>query len=244
VDSREAKAILACYRPGLEEAADLRFAEALEQVRTDPALARWFEQQAALDAALREQFRRIPVPADLREKILARRTASPRPTVWWRQRSWHATAAGLAALAILAGFWLANRSYPFDAYRRDMAGLVSGEYEMNFRTDQLDEIRNFLATRGWPNNYALSPAMQDLEAEGASVLHWRGRKVSLICLEAGEDEELFLFVIERSIFRDVPANESPQFERVGEMTTAAWSTEDTIYFLATHRDEQFLQQYL
>ena len=244
MDSREAKEILSCYRRGSDDAADPRFSEALELARTDPALAHWLEEQTAFDAAVREQFRRIPVPADLREKILAQRPASPRATVWWRPPWWHAAAAGLAVLALLGAFWLANRSDPFDAYRRDMAGLVSDEYEMNLKTDQLDEIRDFLATRGWPSDYALTPAMQHLEAEGASVLHWRGRKVSLICLEAGEDEELFLFVVERSIFRDAPATRSPQFERVGEMTTAAWSTGNKVYFLAARRDEQFLQQYL
>jgi hypothetical protein len=247
VDSREAKEILSCYRPGLDDTADPRFAEALLLARTDPALARWLEEQTAFDAAVREQVRRIPVPHDLREKILTRRRAGPRATVWWWRNSWwQAAAAGLAVLALVSSFWLANRSDPFDAYRRDMAGLVSGEYEMNLKTSHLDRIRDFLTTSGWPSDYALTPAMQNLEAEGASVLHWRGRKVSLICLEAGEDEddELFLFVVEGSIFRDAPATQSPQFERVGEMTTAAWSTGNKVYFLASHGDEQFLQQYL
>jgi hypothetical protein len=244
VDSREAKEILSCFRRGLDDAADPRFAEALELARTDSVLARWLAEQTAFDAAVREQFRQIPVPDDLREKVLAHRPVSPRSTIWWRSPWWRAAAAGLAVLALLSSFWLANRSDPFDAYRREMAGLVSGEYSMNLEASDLDQIRDFLATRGWPSDYALTPAMQNLEAEGASVLHWRGRKVSLICLEAGEDEELFLFVVERSIFRDAPAAPSPQFERVGEMTTAAWSTGNKVYFLASHGDEQFLQQYL
>jgi hypothetical protein len=244
VDSREAKEILSCYRRGLDDAAHPRFAEAFELARKDPALARWLGEQTAFDAAVREQFRRIPVPDDLREKVLAQRRASPGATVRWRSRWWQAAAAGLAVLALSSSVWLANRSDPFDAYRRDMAGLVSGEYSVNVEASHLDQIRDFLATRGWPSDYALTPAMQNLEAEGASVLQWRGRKVSLICLEAGEDEELFLFVVERSIFRDAPATPSPQFERVGEMTTAAWSTGNKVYFLASHGDEEFLQRYL
>jgi hypothetical protein len=244
VDSREAKEILSCYRRGLDDAADPRFAEALELARTDPALGHWLEQQTAFDATVREQLRRIPVPADLRERILAGHRGSARTTVWWRQPWLQAAAAGLAALALVAGFWLANRSEPFAAYRREMAGLVSGEYEMDFKTDHLDEIRDFLATHGWPSDYALTPAMQNLEAEGASVLHWRGQKVSMICLEAGEDEDLFLFVAERSTFHDAPTTQSPQFERVGKMATASWSAGNKVYFLAAGRDEQFLRKYL
>jgi hypothetical protein len=244
VDSREAREILACYRRGLDDAGDPHFAEALALARQDPALAHWWEEQTALDAVLRERFQQIPVPADLRRKILARLPASPRARVWWRQPAFRAAAAGLAALAAMAGFWLANQTDTFDAYRQEMAGLVSGEYEINHKSKQFDEIRGYLATRGWPSDYALTPAMQELEAEGVSDLHWRGRKVSLICLEAGQDEDLFLFVVQRSVFRDAPVRESPQFARVGGMTTAAWSAGDKVYFLAGHKDEQFLRHYL
>jgi hypothetical protein len=244
VDSRKAREILACYRRGLDDAGDPHFAQALELARKDPALARWWEEQTALDSALREQFQRIPVPADLRRKILARLPASPGAKVWWRQPAFRAAAAGLAALAAMAGFWLAHQPDTFDAYRQEMAGLVSGEYEIHHKSKHFDEIRDYLATRGWPSDYALTPAMQELEAEGVSDLHWRGRKVSLICLEAGEDEDLFLFVVRRSVLPDAPVRESPQFARVGGMTTAAWRAGDTVYFLAGHKDEQFLRHYL
>ena len=244
MNSQEAKEILACYRPGLDDADDPRVARALELARHDLALGRWLDEQTALDAALREQFRRIAVPADLREKILARRPVHPATHVWWLQRWLQAAAAAFAALAVIAGFWLANRLDSFDAYRRGMAGLVSGEYEINLKTDRFDEIRDYLATRGWPSDYTLTPAMQELEAEGASVIHWRGRKVSLICLEAGEDEDLFLFVVERSAFRDPPQTESPQIARVGGMTTATWTAGGKVYFLAGHADAQSLRQYL
>jgi len=244
VDSREAKEILSCYRRGYDDATDPLFAEALELARTDPALAQWLERQTEFDAAVREQFRRIPVPADLREKILARRPTSPRAAVWWRQPWLQAAAAAVAAIAVAAGLWRAHPPADFDVYRREMAGIVAGEYEINFKTSRFDEIRKYLASQGSPSDYALTPAMQDLEAEGASVVHWRGREVSLICLEAGEDQDLFLFVVPRSIFQNAPAKQSMLFERVGEMTTAAWSTGDNVYFLAGRRDEQSLRQYL
>jgi hypothetical protein len=244
VDSREAKEILALRRRGREDAGDPRFAEALELARTDPALADWLERQTAFDAAVGEELRRIPVPADLRERILARRPASSRATASWRQPWSYAAAAAVAAVAVVAGLWLARPPVDFDTYRREMTGVVAGEYEIEFKTSQLDAIRSYLASHGSPSDYALTPAMKNLELEGASALRWRGRNVSLICLEAGEDEDLFLFVVPRSAFRDAPAVASLQFERVGAMTTAAWSTGDNIYFLAGRRGEESLRQYL
>src|SRR5262245_7151822 len=136
VDSREAKEILACYRRGVDDATDPRFAEALELARNDRALAQWFDEQTAVDATLGEEFRRIAVPADLREKILADLPSRHRVDVWWRRPSLRAAAAGLAALTIIASFWLVDRRDTFDAYREEMARIVSGEYEMNLKSDQ------------------------------------------------------------------------------------------------------------
>jgi hypothetical protein len=244
VDSREAREILACYRRGLDDASEPRLAAALERARQDPALAQWLDQQTAFDEALREQLREIPVPDDLRAKILARQPSRPRAHAGWRSPSWLAAAAGLAALAVLVGFWLAHRGAPFDAYRAEMARTVAGEYEIEHRSEQLDEIRSYLASRGSPTDYSLTPALQDLEAEGVSVLHWRGRNVSLLCLDAGGDRDLFLFVAPRSAFRDAPATAPPRLEKIDGLITAAWTDGDTVYFLAGHGDERFLRQYL
>jgi hypothetical protein len=242
VDSQQARQILACYRPGSDDPADPRLAEALEQARHDTELARWLEEQTALDAALRDRLREVPVPLDLRSKILAQYPRRPAVSERWRPTSW--VAASLVALAVVAGLWLANRRPRFDAYRQQMAGLVSGEYEMSLKSKDLDEIRRYLASRQSPSDYVLSPAMEALEPEGGTVIEWHGRKVSLVCLEAGEEADLFLFVIGRSVLADVPVTESPQFANVRGMTTATWVAGDDVYLLAAHGDEQFLRQYL
>ncbi len=243
MDSQRAKEILSYYRPGRDDRADPQFAAALEQARHDPDLARWLEQQTALDAVLREKFKHIPVPAELRKTLLAQLPAR-RVVVWWRQSAFRAAAAALAVLATIASFWLLHPRDTFDTYRQQMAGLVSGEYEMILKSKDFKEIRDYLASQGWPSEYALTPAMQRLEAEGGSIIKWHGKKISLVCVEAGQDKDIFLFVVARSVLPDAPATESPQFAGVGGMMTAAWTSDDNIYLLAGHGSEQFLRRYL
>ena len=66
MDNREAKFILNAYRPNGQDADDPRFSEALEQVRRDPMLERWFSESIAFDTVMTEKLRAIEVPPDLR----------------------------------------------------------------------------------------------------------------------------------------------------------------------------------
>jgi anti-sigma factor RsiW len=244
MDRQSAKQILACYRPGRDDPADPAFGEALEQARRDPELAHWLAQQTAFDAVVSETLRDLPVPANLRKQILAHVSAPPIARVWWRQPAFRAAAVALVALAVMAGVWLANQPDTFDAYRQQMAALVSGDYDMKIKSTDLKEIRQYLASQGWPSDYALTPAMQRLEAEGGSVIKWHGKKISLVCVQAGDDKDLFLFVVPRSVLPGAPATEIPQFASVGGMMTAAWSVGDQLYLLASHADEKLLRRYL
>ena len=243
MDRERAREILACYRPGRDDPADPQFAEALEEARSDAALGRWLEQEAAMDAVLRDHLRGMPVPTDLPTKILAGYPRRPVVTAWWRRPVWQAFAVPLAIAAVVAGLWIA-RPPTFAAYRRHVAGLVRGEYEMGFKSSDFAAIRSYLATHGSPSDYALTPAMESLEAEGGSTLAWARRKISLVCLEAAGDRDLFLFVVARSALPDAPAAASPEFARVGDMMTVTWSVGDELYLLAAHGDEEFLRQYL
>src|SRR6266481_5285786 len=98
MDNREAKFILSAYRPNGQDADDPRFSEALEQVRRDPMLERWFTESIAFDAAMTEKLRTIEVPPHSRENILAGAKVSRplrSPFIKW------AIAAALISMAIL-----------------------------------------------------------------------------------------------------------------------------------------------
>jgi hypothetical protein len=232
------------YRPGVDDADDPLVAEALAQSRRDPELARWLEQQQAVDAALGRKFKQIPVPAGLEQEILSERKIT-RPSIWGRQPALLAAAAAAIVLAAVASYWWRQpASQGFASYRQTMAHLVSGDYKMMLETNDLNAVRQFLIANHSPADYVLTSEMQKLPAEGCALINWHGRPVSLVCLDRGADNDLFLFIVNRSALSDPPADPTPRFARVGPMTTASWTVGDTSYVLASKGSEDDLRKFL
>ena len=94
MDSRQAKEILALYRPGIDDAADPFFAEAIDQARREPELGRWLQQYQRVDAALRQKFKQIAVPAGTRTTLRRRTEARPATTDDAGQPGQHERTAG------------------------------------------------------------------------------------------------------------------------------------------------------
>src|SRR5881296_1576111 len=119
MDRQEAKKILMRYRPGATDAPDWEFAEALAEARRDPELGGWFDQHRAFQTAIRDRFKQLPVPAGLKETILAGYQPLE-AIVWWRRPAFQALAAA-AAIALLIGlvyFWRQPREdKSFAAFR-------------------------------------------------------------------------------------------------------------------------------
>ena len=62
MNKQEAQEILLLYRPGRDEN-DPELAAALDLVKHDPELAKWFETHCALQHAISAKFKQIDVPA-------------------------------------------------------------------------------------------------------------------------------------------------------------------------------------
>jgi len=239
VTSQQAKEILALYRPDAG-AADPQMAEALEQVQRDPELRRWFEQHRAFQAAMRAKFRQIPVPQHLRETILA---SNPivRP-VWWQRRAWLATAAALALLLALSALWLAPRSNNrFSEYRSRMVRDALRQYQMDVVTNDLREVRQFVAQRGAPADYAVTNGLETLSVTGGGCLNWRGHPVAMTCFDRGDSQMVFLFVIARSALKDAPPA-ARQLAKVNKLLTASWTEGNKTYLLAGPQDTALLRK--
>lgn len=213
MNNDEAKFILRAYRPDGQDAADPQFAEALEQARRDPGLARWLAEETGLDAAIAKKMNSLPVPADLKASILAGRKIVPLRLVPWWRRSLHpaATAAALAATLATIGY-LALHEPPepkadFACFTHDITDYLGKgygvlprhvqlattdasyfgamSYRMNYRSPSLDDIRQWLAQNGGHGDFANPAGLKKPLSLGCGVMDWRGKRISLIAFQTG-----------------------------------------------------------
>ena len=246
MDSRQAKEILMRYRPGTTDGSDPEFAEALEQVKRDRELGRWFERHRAFQSTVADRFKQITVPQHLREKIVAEYNPT-RIIVWWRRPVFQALAAA-AAIVLLFGlvyFKLpAREDKSFAAFRNRVVRNAQRGYAMDITTTNLSEIRQYLAAHQANADYVLPAPLAKLPGDGGAILRWHDKKVSMVCLDLGGHHDLYLFVADRSDLPDAPATDEPLFARIEKLTAASWSAGDKTYVLAGPGDEQFIRGYL
>jgi hypothetical protein len=247
VSSLEAKEILLLYRPGTADAADPQIAEALELAGRDPELGRWLEQHRAFQKAMRAKFQQIEVPAHLRTSLLIQGGAQPKvipPQAWWRSPVWLTAAAAVLLLLGLTGVWLQPRTPDrFANYQARMVSQALREYRMDLVTNDMQQIRQFMAQRGAPADYDVGRGLERLQLTGGGLLTWRSNPVSMVCFDRGDKQMLFLFVMKRSAVKDPPP-ETPQLARVRQMVTVSWTRGENTYVLAGPEETDFARKYL
>ena len=120
--TREAKEILLLYREPTD-AADPQFREALAQVRGDPELAEWLQEQTRCYDAIRAKLREVEPPIDLSQKIIR---ARPIPfSRKWNEILKLAAAIILSAGITVLGFKLSERKTHSTSQGQEI--LVKGE---------------------------------------------------------------------------------------------------------------------
>jgi hypothetical protein len=247
MNQSEAQRVLLLYRPGTAETGDPEMAEALELARRDPELGRWFEQHRAFQKTMRARFRQIEVPAHLRTSLLiqgAAQTKIPPSQARWRSPVWLTAAAAVLLLLGLVGVWLKPRIPDrFANYRSRVLGEALRQYRMDIVTNDMQQVRQFLASRGAPADYDLTRGLEQLQLTGGGRLIWRSNPVTMVCFDRGDKQMLFLFVMKRSGVKDPPPK-TPRLTRVHQMMTASWTRGDHSYVLAGPEDPDFARKYL
>ena len=250
MDSRQARKILALYRPGGIDAADAKMAEALEAAQRDPVLAAWFEQQCAVYNIIRAKLKEIPVPQDLKRRIILEQPGRLRTIVLPLAIRLLAAAAAIAALIAVASTWFSvPKENISDTFRRRMAAKAARGYAMNFLADDQAKIRaEFLALKA-PADYVLSPNLQRLPGEGGAVFLFNNHPVEMVCLYDGRDaqgrkNDLWVFITGKSSVPNAPPPGKTEFVPEGDLMTATWTVGDKVYLLAINGDAKALQKYL
>lgn len=240
----EAKFILQSYRHNGADADDPVFRDALEQARRDPALAKWLAEETGFDAAISRKLKSIPVPPELKSNILAGGKIV-KPIAWWRG-PWLAAAAAFALLLGIGGLVLqSNRAPQFAAFRATMIqhSLKDAEH-VTFASRDMSRIQQWFAEHGLQANLDLPATLAAQSVHGCRIVDWNGKKVGVICVMLNDKNHTDLFVIDRTKFQNFHPTETPQFDQINDVATAAWSRGDKIYLLAGKVPRETLLNFL
>ena len=246
--NEEAKFILRAYRLGGQDASDPQFQEALEHLKRDPELARWFSEEQKLDSRLQAKILEASsVPPGLKTNLLALQKII-RPSPWWKRPAWvAAAAASMALLLTAAALWFGPLSREgFSDFHSFVASIAAGKFErLDLNTRDLVEVRQWLQNRSAPADFLLPPGLNGMPSLGCRVLDWNGRKVSFVCFELENNQMAHLFVIDRTALRGAPAIDKPAVATAaGGVTTASWSDARRVYVLASLHDARELRPLL
>jgi hypothetical protein len=204
MNSDAAKEILSAYRSGDRDGADPIFQEALNQMKSDTELKKWFEEQLEVDRTIRQRLATIEPPADLQAKILARiRGEKVRrfalPPVWL-------AAAACLLLGGLAVFYSSQQGGPdrFQAFKSDALAMVSaqGGPALDLWTPKLSDTQTYLRDHQAPYDDALPTRLESMETAGCKAFVWNQYPASLTCFRLANGMLLHLVVINRKAVGD------------------------------------------
>ena len=239
---QQAKHILLTFRPWAKDNRDAEIVEALALCQRDAELARWFENHCAVQNAIHERFNQVPRPEGLKEQILSE-YKSWVEMIWWRQPAMLAAAATLAILVALGSLWLTTRrpaseEVSFASYRSRMVRTALRTYGMDLETNDVAQIRTYLAQHQAPADYVLPKNLAPTPSVGCGVLKWQDQPVAMVCFRTGKPlapgakSDLFLFVIDRKALPGLRVSNVPEFASVNKLVTASWIAGERVYLLA------------
>jgi hypothetical protein len=242
----EAKYILRSYHLNGRDADDPQFQDALEMLKRDPELRKWFSFEQNVDQKLSNTFHAFPVPPGLKGELLAARKIVPQ-RAWWRQTVWiSAAAASLALLSILSVFLShAPHKRPFAEFHSYIVETAATFDHLDIRTGDLARVREWLRDHRAPDDFIIPGQLNEKSSVGCRVFSWNGQKVSLVCFEIAANKVAHLFVMDRSALTNWPKGGVPQIDAADNgIATAAWSDPKRIYIVALKQGEQDLRRLL
>ena len=259
--NKDASFLLGACRPNGADSADPEFSEALAQAGRDPELNAWFQAQRAADTAIAARLQSIPVPADLRSRILTGgRVSRPRP--WFSTRDLLAIAAGLMIMAGLGTWYAGTGSHRSPSAEWHLAGLprpvtewqdtalatlsqlVAGKTEFDAKSPNVTDLQQWLRTKGAPVASAMPASLHGMPSLGCKTISWNSYPTSIICFHAPGGELVHLAMTVRAGIADSPPEGWPLYATRDGWQTACWTQGDMTMMLVTKAPESQLRALL
>lgn len=244
-EDAELRRILNVHRGNDSELVDPRFVEARQKAESDPALRQWWTQEKELDRMIGAKLGSVPVPADLKARLVSRQNVVGTPRRSWTRAALLA-AACLIALAVLFGSWRGpfQPAVSLADYRDEMVGFIKVDPALEMKSPELAKVTDWLQKNRAPSQITLPKNLQRLEPIGCRTLRFRGRDVALICFKRKEGSLLHLFVIDRAALPEIAKHNGPLISAQTNWMTAAWAEGDQVYLMALQGDRQTIESYL
>jgi hypothetical protein len=234
-----AKKLLALYRSEKLDGDLPGMREALKLAQEDAELRTFLEENSRSYSAIKAQLKKVPVPADLRDRILAARKIIP---LWKRRQFLSAVAASIAVIAGGAALWqqLKAPEKHLAHFQGRMLDYAIRSYGMDIRTNDPEKLRDFLAMNGAPIDFPMAQDSAALPVIGGARLSWKNRPVSMICFKVKE-KTAYLFVVGGA---DLPTDrlEVPRFGRYEPLSEATWAYRGHVFLLGAEISEAELRE--
>ena len=246
----DAQLILQACRPCDEASGDPWVAEALALANADADLGKWWAREQRQDAEIRRALKTVPVPVDLKARLLARNKVVPLrnevartdfpPLVW-------AMAALLLFFLGLAVTWTGAPPPGNSAdFAHDLiAATPLDAHHVDVQNADWAQVKSWLSRRHALADIELPPAIKNAPGlMGCRIMAWRGRPVSMLCFVMEGTRHVDLFVARTTAVMDPPAAGEPRFAVVDEQMTAEWRQGDNVYLMSGKVPEAFLRKCL
>ncbi len=240
MDEQKAKYILNAGQPRGLDAEQEAFRDAMNLAEQSPELLDWMRQQQRVTDVLHAKLNEVPVPAGLKDRILAGEAVS-RTRRSWSRLSMLKMAAGFVLLLSVLAWQFFPRSLhgekTFAGLRRDMAEFLSGYFSLELQSTQLDKLRSHLAEKHEVVNYTVPTQLAGKTGVGCRIIDWHGAHVALICFTVNR-ELVHLMILPKNELLELPDSIKPAQQ--GEWATTGWQDDDNVYLVATRGSPAFL----
>jgi len=220
-----------------EETPEVR--EALALLETDPVLADWWEKEQAFDNALANAVAKIPVPKDLRNKLLECENGQNSEQKYSVLR-FPRILAYAASLAILLGLTILFLEPKTMDAETDVYQFLEKVPEWMEETtvpqkssDDLKALLNHLDFRQITLPEEIQSAYGPLKAYGARIENWENKRIGVLHLKDSEGQTYRLFMVASSVF--IPEKEitnQPGTREVSGLSVLTWR-DDELYYAFT-----------